>query len=164
MSMINPSSDRPREGSNLARVISGIAVFFLLFAVVAFLASRIQNRRRARADEEMIRTAEQSGAQIEISHVYFNSGENFLGDRVRYLNGEVTNHDSRPVELLELTFYFFDVLGQVVLRDSKRPIDEHKAPLKPGESRQFAIGFEGLPSDWNHQHPAIKVTRLKFEK
>lgn len=164
MSMMNPFPDRPKEGPNLLRMVGGIVVFFLLFAVVAFLASRIQNRRRAAADEEMIQAAEQFGSQIEIGHVYFNTGENFLGDRVRYLNGTFTNHESRPVELLELTFYFSDTLGQTVLRESKRPIDEHKASLKPGESREFAIGFEGLPTDWNHQHPAIKVTRLKFEK
>ncbi|MGB7621299.1 MAG: hypothetical protein WBN92_03020 [Terriglobia bacterium] len=164
MSMINPSPERPQEGTNLPRIIGGIVAFFLLFALVAFLASRIQDRRRAAADEEMIRTAEESGSHIEINHVYFNSGENFLGDHVRYLNATLTNHDSRPVALLELTFYFSDVLGQIVLRESKRPIDEHKAALKPGESRQLAIGFEGLPPDWNHQHPAIKVTRLKFEK
>lgn len=164
MSVINPTPAPSQEKSSLPRIVGGILVFFLLFGVVAFVVSKIQIRRRAAADEAMIQMAEQSGSAIEIRDVFFNTGENFLGDRVRYLNGTITNHDSRPVELLELTFYFFDNMGQTVLRESKQPIDERKAALKPNELRQFAIGFEHLPTDWNHQHPAIKVTRLKFAK
>lgn len=154
----------PKGESNLFRVFGGFAIFFLLFVLVFFVTSKIQERRKATVDQEMIQTARELSSKVEVSEVFFNTGENFLGDRVRYLNGTVTNHADRPLELVEMTFIFVDQLGQVVLRESKRPIDGHKAALKPNESREFAIGFEKMPADWNRQHPSIQITRLKFAK
>jgi hypothetical protein len=164
MSTMNPSTETPQDRSILLRMLGGVVVFFLLLAAIILLVSRIQERRRAAADEAMVRAAHELGAKIEISHVYFNTGENFLGDRVRYLNGVLTNHADRPLELIELTFTFVDQVGQTVLRVSKRPIDERKTALNPNELREFKIGFEKLPQDWNRQHPAIQITRLKFAK
>ena len=163
MALINSTPQPPRERTNFVRILGGLAIFVAAVALVTFVVLRAMEHRRAVADEAMKKTAQQLGAHIEVSHVFFNTGENFLGDRVRYLNGVVTNHDSRPVALLEFTFTFVDQFGQTVLRESKRPIDEHRAILKPGESREFSIGFEKLPSDWNRQHPSIQITRLKFE-
>lgn len=153
-----------KEGSNLVRILGGVLVFAIALTSVWYIASRIQEHRRMVADHELGLTAQELGSKIEIGHVYFNTGENFLGERVRYLNGTVSNHRDRPLELLELTFTFVDNMGQTVLRESKRPIDEHKAALPPHESRPFSIGFEKMPADWNHQHPSIQITRLRFSK
>ncbi len=164
MSTNYPSTEPSPNQSSLYRMLGGIVVFFLLLAAVAFGISRIQAHRRVVADEAMVRTAQELGSKIEIGHVFFNTGENFLGDRVRYLNGVLTNHADRPLQLVELTFTFVDQMGQTVLRESKRPVDEQKAALQPNESREFKIGFEKLPGDWNRQHPSIRITRLKFAK
>lgn len=163
MALINSAPEPPRERTNFVRIVVGLAIVVAVVALAAFVVLRIVEHRRAAADEAMKRTAQELASQIEVSHVYFNTGENFLGDRVRYLNGIVTNHYNRPLALLELTFTFVDQFGQTVLRESKQPIDEHKVALKPSESREFSIGFEKLPSDWNRQHPSIQITRLKFE-
>jgi hypothetical protein len=162
MGIIDSSIEPPREKSNLVRNLVALAVLVLVLFAIGIAISRIQEHRLASANEDMVRTARQLGSKIETSHVYFNTGENFLGDYVRYLNGMLTNRHDRPLERIELTFTFVNSIGQTVLRESKQPIDEHKASLKPGESREFAVGFEKLPADWNHQHPAIQITRLKF--
>lgn len=164
MSVMTPVPEAPEVKSNLPRVAGAIGIVVALMAMGAFAASRFQEHRRAAANEAMTQAAVQFGSQIEIAPVFFNTGENFLGDRVRYLNGKITNRSSRPVALVELTFTFVDQVGQTVLREAKLIVDEHKASLRPNETREFAIGFEKMPADWNHQHPAIKITRLKFER
>ncbi len=162
MAILNAPPEPPRERVNLLRVFGGIAAVAVAVVLIAFAIVKIQNHQRAVADQEMQQAARQFGSQIEIAHVFFNTGENFLGDRVRYLNLVAANHTTKPVELLEVTFTFVDQFGQTVLRTSKLLVDEHKAALNSGDSRSFSVGFEKLPQDWNHQHPSIQITRLKL--
>ncbi len=163
MGIIDATPEPPREKANWERIIVGLAIVVVAGACLVWGFGRWMEHRRSLSDDAMKKTAQELSSRIEVSQVFFNTGENFLGDRVRYLNVTVTNHYNRPLSLLELTFTFVDQFGQVVLRESKRPIDEHKTPLPPGEHRDLSIGFEKLPQDWNRQHPSIQITRLKFE-
>ena len=97
--------------------------------------------------------------------------QNFLGQSVTYLDGRLTNGGARTIRALELTIEFQDPYGQVVLRETFRPIgggrpspaDPRSAPLKPGESRSFRAAFEHLPPDWNNALPQIRVSGLLLE-
>jgi len=104
--------------------------------------------------------------QLELSR-----WQNFLGQTVTYLDGRVSNGGDRTVRALELTIEFHDPYGQVVLRETFRPIgggrpspaDPRAAPLPAGESRAFRAAFEHLPADWNQALPRLRVTGLLLE-
>ena len=96
---------------------------------------------------------------------------NMLGQEIVYLDGTVINRGERPVRALELTFSFFNLKGEVVRRDTFRPVGSVTAshgtgwrdPLVPAESRNFRVAFENLPRSWNQHPPPITVTGLLLE-
>ncbi len=86
-------------------------------------------------------------------------GENYLGDSVHYVEGEIKNNGDRIVQKVELTLLFRDSLRQVVLKETRRALD-YKASrgLEPQKSAQFQIGFDHLPKDWNYLLPEVTVS------
>ena len=104
--------------------------------------------------------------QLELSR-----WQNFLGQSVTYLDGRVTNGGNRSIRALELTLEFLDPYGQVVLRETFRPVGGVRAspagpraePLGPGESGDFRAAFEHLPADWNQAMPRLRISGLLLE-
>ena len=54
---------------------------------------------------------------------------------------------------------FYDVSGLVVLRE-RVPIV--KTPLKPGETKEFRLPFEGVPPSWNQTMPQLVIAHIAF--
>lgn len=105
--------------------------------------------------------------QIEIAKLEMSRWENFLGQTVIYLDLNVTNHGNKSVVALELIIEFLDRYGQVVLRETYRPVGAARpapvsppAPLAPGETRSFRASFEHIPADWNREPPRVKISGL----
>jgi hypothetical protein len=105
--------------------------------------------------------------QVEISNLELSRWANFLGQEVTYLDGVVTNHGQHNLVALELTVEFTDPYGQVVLRETIRPIGDRLSPLgapqgalPPRQSRTFRAGFEHMPADWNQGTPRIRISGL----
>lgn len=113
------------------------------------------------ADEEAYRD------QVEVSNLELSRWANFLGQEVTYVDGVVTNHGEHNLVALELTLEFTDPYGQVVLRETIRPIGGRlsllgapQGALPPGQSRTFRAGFEHMPTDWNQGTPRIQISGL----
>ena len=100
--------------------------------------------------------------QIVVSDARMSAAENFLGHTVTYLDAKVTNKGAKPVRQLELELTFVDTLGQVVLRETARPVTSRMLPLKPGETRAIQVSFEHMPIDWNQAPPTIRVRSVEF--
>lgn len=101
-------------------------------------------------------------AQVVITDASMSAAENFLGHTVTYLDAKVTNKGTKTIRQLDLEMTFVDTLGQVVLRETARPVASQMLPLKPGETRAFQVSFEHMPMDWNQAPPAIKPTSVQF--
>ena len=81
-----------------------------------------------------------------------------------YVAGTVSNGGTRTVRALEVQFEFRDPFNQIILRDTQRIIAAQAQPLKPGDARDFQITLgQHLPSEWNRQYPAVRVTGLVLE-
>lgn len=105
--------------------------------------------------------------KIEVSNMELSRWANFLGQEIVYLDAVVTNHGDRPVVALELTLEFTDPYGQLVLRQTIRPIGARfsavgapESSLGPGEQRAIRAGFENLPPSWNQGAPSIQISGL----
>lgn len=99
---------------------------------------------------------------LEFTDARMSAAENFLGDRVTYLEARVTNRGTRVVRRLVVELKFADMLNQVVLREAARPVTERTPPLQPGETRAFRVPLEHMPADWNQAPPAITPTFVQF--
>ncbi|MDD5542529.1 MAG: FxLYD domain-containing protein [Acidobacteriia bacterium] len=159
--MLEENVQKPSPGG-LKRILASILIVAILISTVGYVIHMVMERYRAAAERRMQDQAREFSSQIEVSDIYINTAKNIIGNHVTYVNGQVANHTGRPVTVLALTFTFLDVNGQRILVDSKQVVDVHKASLKPNEVRDFAVGFERISEDWNHQHPLIKITQLDF--
>jgi hypothetical protein len=100
--------------------------------------------------------------KIQVGNIALSRAENFLHQEVTLISGEVFNSGAESVSGLRLTADFSDSMNQVVLRESRAVLGSPEVPLAPGERRAFEISFEHVPSSWNMEQPAIRVSYLQL--
>jgi hypothetical protein len=100
--------------------------------------------------------------QIVVSDARMSAAENFLGHTVTYLDAQVANKGTKAVRQLELELVFVDMLNQVVLRETARPVTLRGPALQPGQTRAFQVSFEHMPADWNQAPPTITPKLVQF--
>lgn len=99
---------------------------------------------------------------IRIENVALSRAENFLHQEVTILKADAVNAGSLPVQALSVTIEFFDDMHQVVLRESRIVLGPQAPPLGPGQTKNFEISFDRLPSSWNMQQPSVKASYLRL--
>jgi hypothetical protein len=101
-------------------------------------------------------------SKITIENLGLSRAENFLHQEVTILAGELVNTDERTLREVEVTVEFYDEMKQISLRESQLVINSGNPPLGPGDRRPFDVSFEHIPTSWNMQQPAVRVTGLLF--
>ena len=87
---------------------------------------------------------------------------NFLNQEVTFVFGTVLDNGARPIRQIEVTLEFHDPFNQVVLRDKQRLFSATAIPLAPHDRRDFQLGYETLPVQWNQAYPTITITGLQL--
>ena len=98
--------------------------------------------------------------KVKFENLKMSRFANFLNQEVTYLDGDIVNQGDRSIAELAVTVEFRNIENQMVMRQTLRPVNEHAAPIAPGEQRSFRLAFEQIPDDWNMQYPNIRVTGL----
>ena len=143
----------------------GVVITGLLAGGLIWLTRVTQSRGSAPIGKLPFGPDEQAYTQ----HIHFQGGQmsqatNFLNQEFTYVTGIVSNDGPRTVGALDVTFEFRDPFNQVVLRDPQRLVLTNGPPLKAGQSRDFQVTLGAhLPSEWNRQYPAVRVTGLIVE-
>jgi hypothetical protein len=88
---------------------------------------------------------------------------NFLNQEVTFVFGTVLNNGPRPIRQIEIMLEFHDPFNQVVLRDKQRLFSPTAVPLAPNQRRDFQLGYETLPVQWNQAYPTIHITGLQLQ-
>ena len=156
---------RGRKSSFPAAFAIGAVITLLLAGGLVWLARVTQSRGPAPIGKLPFGADEQAYAQkIHFQDGQMSQATNFLNQEFTYVAGTVSNNGPRTVRALDAVIEFRDPFNQVVLRDPQRIILTDGQPLKAGESRDFSVTLgTRLPSEWNRQYPAIRVTGLVLE-
>jgi len=155
---------RDRRGFPTAFVM-GVVITGLLAGGLIWLTRVTQSRGSVPIGKLPFGPDEQAYTQ----HIHLQGGQmsqatNFLNQEFTYVAGTVSNDGPRTVRALDVVFEFRDPFNQVVLRDPQRLLLNEGPPLKAGQSRDFQVTLGAhLPSEWNRQYPAIRVTGLLLE-
>jgi hypothetical protein len=88
---------------------------------------------------------------------------NFLNQEVTFVFGTVLNNGPRPIRQIEISLEFHDPFNQVVLRDSQRLFSPTAVPLAPNQQRDFQLGYETLPVQWNQAYPTVRIVGLQLQ-
>lgn len=112
-----------------------------------------------RTPQEFIDTDDELLRWVELERVGILTSENFVGHRIRVVEGVLTNLGDRTLLSVELSVTFRSVEGEAVLESIEEAL---RTPLGPGARRLYEFRFENLSPQWNFRVPDIAVERVGF--
>jgi hypothetical protein len=144
---------------------AGLIVIAIVAGIVVLLSHFIKTPQQAVDAPLPFGAAEQAyAAQIHFQDLRLSQSNNLLNQQFTYVAGIVSNDGPRTVAAIEVRIEFHDEFKQVILKDTQRPLRRSDAPLKPAEQREFNLAIDqGLPSAWDQQYPAIRITGLVLQ-
>lgn len=165
--LIQPSPLRgeSRADSNVRAIAVGVAA---VVAVVAVIAVLTRTNPRAPAAPHPY------ASNVRLSGLKMSTSENFVGAKVTYIDGTVTNAGDKTVSHAVVHVNFKNSLDQIaqaedvalrVLQTSgpyPDAVDLSTSPLAPGQSKPFRLTFEHISADWNQAYPELQVTDVSF--
>jgi hypothetical protein len=111
-------------------------------------------------------------AKLQLSNLHMATAENFAGGTVTYIQGTITNSGDKKLTSARVELIFKNSLSEVsqkeVLPLSVRiptsPYEDYgsldRAPLAPGEKRDFRVTVEHVTADWDGQIPQMTVVAV----
>jgi Protein of unknown function (DUF3426) len=158
-----PEPKREEQRSAMVPMIAGVLVIGLVIGAVLVLGRRNPNAGAI---------VDPYAQKLQLSDLKMTTAQNFVRATVIYLEGTARNTGDKTVSHAGVEAEFKDAMGQVVLREQRplmvteeRPnysdnVDLNVSPLKPGQSKQFRLSFEGVPNDWNRQAPDLRISSI----
>lgn len=137
-------------------IVGATVVFFVgLLTVWAFAPGS------ATGSDSLIEITEPAEIEkyVGVSRITIATSENYMGHRIRVINGILTNVSDKPLRMIELKLIFLDYDGNPLIEDVQMGFQSQK-PLNPGEPFRFGANFENLPREWNHRIPNVEITRI----
>lgn len=108
-------------------------------------------------------------ARLQIGDLHMATAENFAGGSVTYIQGRITNSGDKKVTGASVQVLFKNSLGEVAQKETlpvmvvlpNAPYIDYgplqRAPLGPGQARDFRLALEHVTADWDGQLPNVKV-------
>lgn len=158
--------DREERSRVVSILVIGGVVILLLFGGLLLLTRSTTKPGASRAAAHLPFGADEQAyaGNIHFQNIDLSHASNYLDQEFVYVAATVSNDGTRKIRALEATVEFHDPFNQVILRNSQRIIDLTDQPLDPAQQRAFQITIDQkLPSTWNQQDPAIRVTGLALE-
>lgn len=94
---------------------------------------------------------------IELGRTGILTSENYIGHRIRVVEGSLRNVSDQTIRSVELRLSFLDSNRDPVLESDEEAL---RSPLAPGAERRYVFRFENLPPAWDYRVPAIRVVRV----
>jgi hypothetical protein len=113
-------------------------------------------------------------AKLQISDLHMATAQNFAGGSVTYIEGKLTNSTDRKVTGASVQVIFKNSLGEIAQKDSlpvtvllpNVPYVDYglidRAPLTPGQTRDFRLTLEHVTTDWDGQVPTVRVVSIGY--
>lgn len=153
------------EGRNWVPMAAGLVLIVVILAGI-FLIGR-NSKPPANPNDPNF-------AKLQISDLHMATAENFAGGSVTYIEGKITNTSDRRVTDARVEVLFKNSLGQIAQKDTlpvtvliaKVPYVDYggidRAPLAPGQAKDFRLTLEHISTDWDGQLPEVRVVSLTY--
>lgn len=113
-------------------------------------------------------------ARLQISNLHMATAENFAGGSVTYILGSIANTGDKKVTGARVQVLFKNSLGETAQKETlpvmallpNTPYVDYgtldRAPLTPGQTRDFRLTLEHVSADWDGQVPAVRVVAVSY--
>jgi hypothetical protein len=159
-------AQQQEEKRNILPMAIG-AVFVLVLIVGVVLLTRAGKPANTSAGDPNL-------AKLQVSDLHMATAENFAGGSVTYIEGKLTNSTDRKVTAANVQVMFKNSLGEIAQKDTlpvtvllpNTPYVDYglidRAPLAPGQTRDFRLTLEHVTADWDGQVPTVKVVSIGY--
>jgi hypothetical protein len=157
--------EQPRNW--LPMVVGAVFVALAIAAIVLFT--------RAGHSAGDIVPSDPNLAKLQISGLHMATAQNFAGNSVTYIEGTITNNSDRKVTAVRVDVVFKNSLGQTAQEEKALPVavllpnvpyidygPVDRAPLAPGQARDFRLTLEHVSTDWDGQTPQVRVVSAGY--
>ena len=153
----------PEPRNWLPMAIGGLLVLVIVGAFI--LLGLVGRSRNANPGDPYL-------SKLQLSNLHMATAQNFAGGSVTYVEGTATNIGDRRFTGASVQVIFKNSLGEITQRETlpltvvvpNVPYIDYgtldRAPLAPGQSRDFRLTLENLTPDWDGQVPQLKVVSV----
>ncbi|MBA3976388.1 MAG: hypothetical protein C0504_19445 [Candidatus Solibacter sp.] len=100
---------------------------------------------------------------LGLSDFEIKAADSFMRSTLVELLGRITNKGGRKLRVVEITCVFYDSSMQYTVHRERVAIVRAKdGPLLPGQSRNFRLPFDAIPSTWNQATPQMVIAHIEF--
>lgn len=159
----NPLFEQTPEQKKAAKrkqwTLMGLGVL-LIAALVAYLEFAPKP-----VPQELQLTAEAKTyiKSLQLADVNMSAKLDYFSQKVVEINGQITNGGDRKLGVVEVTCVFRDYANQIIHRQRSPIVSRKMGGLQPGETKQFRLPFDEIPSNWNQQMPQLVIAGIQFE-
>jgi hypothetical protein len=159
----SPPLEEP-ERRNWTPVIGGVALVLLIIAAFTLWSRFSRSSGTSTGDPYL--------GKLQLSGLHMATAENFGGGTVTYIEGTITNTGDRKINDASAQVIFRNSLAEITQKEklpvtvlvSSTPYEDYatldRAPLAPGQSRDFRLTLENVTPDWDGQIPQVKVVNV----
>jgi hypothetical protein len=159
--------EQQEEKRNILPMAIGVVVVAIVIAVLVFAT---RSGKSSSADQR-----DPNAAKLQISDLHMATAQNFAGNSVTYIEGKISNGTGRKVTGARVEVVFKNSLGEIAQDEKSLPVTVllpnvpyvdygtiDRAPLAPGQSRDFRLTLEHVSADWDGQVPQVKVVSVAY--
>jgi hypothetical protein len=152
--------------SNVRAIVMGVVAVLAVVGVIAVLS---------RTSPKSPAAPHPYASSLKLSDLKMSVAENFVGARVTYIDGTVTNAGDKAVTHALVHVNFKNSLDQVAQAEDVAlhvlqtggpypdAVDLSVSPLAPGQRKPFRLTFEHVSADWNQAYPEVQVTDVRVK-
>lgn len=161
--LFTPPAAAQKGGRNWTPMIVGAVMVIIAVALIVIFT---RNQATAGHPNPYI-------ARLEVSNLHMATAQNFAGGSVTYIDGTLANKGDKTLTAVRVQVAFKNSLGELVdnptlpvmVVQPDTPIVDYgpmdRAPLRPGQSRDFRLTLEHVSADWNGQIPQVIVVGVR---
>jgi hypothetical protein len=159
---------KQEDRRNWAPMAAG-AAFVLVAIVIIVLATRAGNSGGSASPSDP------TLAKLQLSDLHMATAQNFAGGSVTYIEGKITNNSDRKITAVRVSVVFKNSIGETAQEEKALPLavllpnvpyidygPVDRAPLAPGQARDFRLTLEHVSADWDGQTPQAKVVSAGY--
>jgi hypothetical protein len=91
------------------------------------------------------------------------AAESYVQARLVEILGDITNHGTRNLKVVEVNCVFRDYAGEVIAREPALVVGGRSGALAPGQTKPFRLPFDNIPDTWNQALPSLVIAQIQFE-
>ncbi|HET7103898.1 MAG TPA: DUF2393 family protein [Terracidiphilus sp.] len=147
---------------------------FVVIVVAALVILVMQHSHKTAIVTSISATPDPYAANLPITNLAMSESSNFVGGKLTYVDGHITNTGDRVVKGITVQVLFRDFAKEVtqnvtqkmmLIRTREPYIDVEPisaAPLQPGGERDFRLIFDAVSPDWDGAYPEIRIVHVDF--